>query len=141
MGRIPVYSVSGFVRFHGDQLFYVTIFHCSLGRSHKTGLTVHRKKWKSKYHHWSLFSCSLNLSDDIFVYLWNVKLKTNVGWFLGFILYWTGLLTKTNSVNKNVKYNIVYYQATRMNKIITSLISIIIWRYIYVIDMTLTKFD
>ena len=27
-----------------DLLSYVTIFHCSLGKSHKTGLTVYKKK-------------------------------------------------------------------------------------------------
>lgn len=27
------------------------------------------------------------------------------GRFPGFILYWTGLLKKTNNVNKNIKYN------------------------------------
>jgi hypothetical protein len=36
---------------------------------------------------------------------------TSISWvhcmdFPGFISYWTGLLTKTKSVNKNVKYNI-----------------------------------
>ena len=31
-----------------DHLFYVTIFHCSLGRSHKTGLTVIKELMKAK---------------------------------------------------------------------------------------------
>jgi hypothetical protein len=30
-----------------DHLSYLTIFHCSLGRSHKTGLTVYKKQHRT----------------------------------------------------------------------------------------------